>query len=120
MKKVMLIILDGYGLNASEKGNAVLAARKPNIDKLMNDFPCAELVAHGEEVGLPKGQMGNSEVGHMTIGSGRSIKQPLLLINDKIKIAQEKYKDDENWQISLNSKVLLERYEKNGYLTFHD
>jgi len=94
MKKVMLIILDGYGLNASEKGNAVLAARKPNIDKLMNDFPCAELVAHGEEVGLPKGQMGNSEVGHMTIGSGRSIKQPLLLINDKIK-TKEFFKNEE-------------------------
>ena len=84
MKKVILLILDGFGINNSEYGNAIKQARTPVIDKLLTVFPHAQLAASGIEVGLPKGQMGNSEVGHMTIGSGRVIYQSLEYINKKI------------------------------------
>ena len=85
MKKIILLILDGFGVYPDYKGNAIKKANTPVLDRLMSEYPCAELRASGEDVGLPKGQMGNSEVGHMTIGSGRVTKQALSLINDKIK-----------------------------------
>ncbi len=85
MKKIILLILDGFGIRKSEVGNAIKMSSLPNLTSIMSKFPVAELEASGEEVGLPKGQMGNSEVGHMTIGSGRTIKQPLSLIDEKIK-----------------------------------
>ena len=85
MKKVILLILDGFGLSSSDYGNAVKLAKTPVLDKLTTVFPCSELEASGPEVGLPKGQMGNSEVGHMTIGSGRITNQPLTHINEQIK-----------------------------------
>ena len=85
MKKVLLLILDGYGINKSEFGNAIKAAKTPVMDKLLAVYPHTELEASGEYVGLPKGQMGNSEVGHMTIGSGRVTLQPLTYIKEKIK-----------------------------------
>lgn len=85
MKKIILLILDGFGIYPDYKGNAIKKANTPVLDRLMSEYPCAELNASGEDVGLPKGQMGNSEVGHMTIGSGRVTKQSLTLINDKIK-----------------------------------
>ena len=85
MKKIILLILDGFGIYPDYKGNAIKKANTPVLDRLMSEYPCAELRASGEDVGLPKGQMGNSEVGHMTIGSGRVTKQALSLINDKIK-----------------------------------
>ena len=85
MKKVILLILDGFGLNNSEYGNAIKLAKTPVLDKLTTVFPYSELEASGPEVGLPKGQMGNSEVGHITIGSGRITNQPLTYINEKIK-----------------------------------
>ena len=81
MKKVILAILDGFGIRENEKGNAVKNASTKSIDKLIKEFPNSKLKASGEEVGLPKGQMGNSEVGHITIGSGQIINQPLLKIN---------------------------------------
>ena len=84
-KPVVLAILDGFGLNEEEKGNAIKQARTPNFDYLWNKYPHSRLVASGEEVGLPFGQMGNSEVGHMNIGAGRIVYQPLELINSKIK-----------------------------------
>ena len=85
MKKIILLILDGFGIRESENGNAIKMANLPNLTKIMTEYPVAELEASGEIVGLPKGQMGNSEVGHMTIGSGRTVKQPLTLIDEKIK-----------------------------------
>lgn len=85
MKKIILLILDGFGISDKTEGNAVKAANTKVLDELMAKYPCAELIASGEEVGLPKGQMGNSEVGHMTIGTGRIILQPLTLLNEKIK-----------------------------------
>ena len=85
MKKIILLILDGYGINKSDFGNAIKEAKTPVMDKLLMMYPNSELEASGTFVGLPKGQMGNSEVGHMTIGSGRVTPQPLTFINEKIK-----------------------------------
>ena len=62
-----LIILDGFGLSGRKEGNAVAAAHTPNLDRLFSDYPHAVLQASGEAVGLPHGQMGNSEVGHLNI-----------------------------------------------------
>lgn len=85
MKKAMLCILDGFGLRKEPHGNAVAMAKHPNFDYLWNNFPHSTLVASGSLVGLPEGQMGNSEVGHLNIGAGRIVYQPLELINSKIK-----------------------------------
>ena len=82
---VALIILDGFGLREESYGNAVSQARKPNFDKLWNEYPHATLTASGEAVGLPDGQMGNSEVGHLNIGAGRIVYQNLTRINKSIR-----------------------------------
>jgi 2,3-bisphosphoglycerate-independent phosphoglycerate mutase len=82
---VALIILDGFGLREENYGNAVSQARKPNFDKLWNEYPHATLTACGEAVGLPEGQMGNSEVGHLNIGAGRIVYQNLTRINKSIR-----------------------------------
>lgn len=84
MKKVLLCILDGVGLSEEVYGNAFIGANKPCIDSLMSEYPNSKLDASGEMVGLPYGQMGNSEVGHINIGAGRIVYQPLGLINSKI------------------------------------
>lgn len=85
MKKVIMIILDGLGISDNENGNVVKMANIPNLNRFMKEFPTSYLEASGEIVGLPKGIRGNSEVGHMTLGCGRTIIQPLTLINSKIK-----------------------------------
>ncbi|WP_138203737.1 2,3-bisphosphoglycerate-independent phosphoglycerate mutase [Haloimpatiens lingqiaonensis] len=79
-KPVMLMILDGYGISDKEDGNAVKAAHKPNYDTLYNNYPHTQLNASGLSVGLPEGQMGNSEVGHLNIGAGRIVYQELTRI----------------------------------------
>ena len=78
---VTLVILDGWGCAPPGPGNAVEAARTPVFDRLWRDFPHTTLAASGEAVGLPPGQMGNSEVGHLTIGSGRILLQDLQRVN---------------------------------------
>lgn len=85
MKPILLTIIDGFGIREETKGNAAKLANKPNIDMLLSNFPNSKLDASGEEVGLPKGQMGNSEVGHLNIGGGRIVYQPLELINKAIR-----------------------------------
>lgn len=80
----MLMILDGFGKNPKKEGNAVAGAKKPNIDKLMMTCPTAEVYASGKSVGLPDGQMGNSEVGHTNIGAGRIVYQELTRITKSI------------------------------------
>ncbi|HAE0521147.1 TPA_asm: 2,3-bisphosphoglycerate-independent phosphoglycerate mutase, partial [Salmonella enterica subsp. enterica serovar Enteritidis str. P125109] len=87
MKKrpVALIILDGFGMRDEEFGNAVTAANKPNFDRYWGQYPHTLLNAKGEYVGLPEGQMGNSEVGHLNIGAGRVVYQSLSRINNAIK-----------------------------------
>lgn len=84
MTKIILTILDGYGLREEKKGNAVKQANNKIFTRLWDEFPHTTLVASGKEVGLPEGQMGNSEVGHMNIGAGRIVYQPLELINKSI------------------------------------
>ena len=84
-KKAVLIILDGYGLAAPTEGNAIHKAATPNLDKLFSTQPCSSLSASGLDVGLPEGQMGNSEVGHTNIGAGRVVFQILPKISQEIK-----------------------------------
>ncbi len=83
MKKTptMLMILDGYGINPAKEGNAIAQAKKPRLDALFHKYPGTQIACGGEEVGLPKGQMGNSEVGHLNIGAGRVIYQELSRIS---------------------------------------
>src|SRR6476660_8568751 len=87
---VMLIIRDGWGINPGgsgkrkENGDATLLASTPFHDKLYRDYPCSRLSASGVDVGLPKGQMGNSEVGHLNLGAGRIVYQDLTRINKAI------------------------------------
>ena len=83
-RPAMLMILDGYGLRDEEKGNAVKAANTPVLDSIMRDCPMSRLEASGTYVGLPEGQMGNSEVGHLNIGAGSIIYQNLLKITRSI------------------------------------
>ena len=81
---VALVILDGWGLAPPGPGNAIELAQTPVFDRLWREFPHARLEASGEAVGLPAGQMGNSEVGHLTIGSGRILHQDLVRVNEAI------------------------------------
>ena len=83
-KPTVLMILDGFGLNERTEGNAVYAAKTPNIDKLMKDYPFVKGNASGLYVGLPDGQMGNSEVGHLNMGAGRIVYQELTRITKEI------------------------------------
>ena len=83
-KPVVLMVLDGYGLNSNPEGNAIAMANTPVMDKLMAECPFVEGAASGLAVGLPDGQMGNSEVGHMNIGAGRIIYQDLTRITKSI------------------------------------
>ena len=83
-KPIVLAILDGYGLRKETHGNAVALAKNPIFTELWNNYPHTTLTASGQLVGLPKGQMGNSEVGHMNIGAGRIVYQPLEMINKSI------------------------------------
>jgi 2,3-bisphosphoglycerate-independent phosphoglycerate mutase len=82
---VALVILDGWGIAPPGPGNAVELAETPVFDRLWRDYPHAQLLASGEAVGLPDGQMGNSEVGHLTIGSGRVLDQDLQRVNRSIR-----------------------------------
>ncbi|PAB58739.1 2,3-bisphosphoglycerate-independent phosphoglycerate mutase [Anaeromicrobium sediminis] len=83
-KNTVLMILDGYGISESEKGNAIKLANIPNLDQLTNNYPTSIIQASGLEVGLPDGQMGNSEVGHLNIGAGRVVYQELTRITKAI------------------------------------
>lgn len=83
-KPTVLCIMDGYGISSTIKGNAVNAANKPTLDYLMQNYPHTLLQASGMAVGLPDGQMGNSEVGHLNIGAGRIVYQSLTLINKAV------------------------------------
>lgn len=83
-KPTMLVILDGFGITDKVDGNAVAAANKPNYDKYFNNYPHTLIGASGMDVGLPQGQMGNSEVGHMNFGAGRIVYQSLTRITKSI------------------------------------
>jgi len=85
MEKAVLIILDGWGINPDPAVSAIEAADTPFFDSLWNTYPHATLVTFGEDVGLPEGQMGNSEVGHLNIGAGRVVYQELARINKAVR-----------------------------------
>ena len=95
-RKVMLMILDGWGIGKKDKSDVIYNANTPNIDKLMQNFPTAQLQASGKNVGLPDGQMGNSEVGHLNIGAGRVVYQDLVKINKAV----------EDNSISVNDEIV--------------
>ena len=107
-KPLILMILDGFGI-APEKGNAIKAANKPNIDKLFAENPVTQIGASGMDVGLPDGQMGNSEVGHTNIGAGRIVYQMLVKISKDIndgKIYENKALSDAMDAAKANGKSL--------------
>jgi len=83
-KPTMLLIMDGYGINEKTNGNAIAQAKKPALDAIFEKYPWTRLSASGKAVGLPEGQMGNSEVGHLNIGAGRIVYQDLSLITNAI------------------------------------
>ena len=83
-KPTVLMILDGFGLNDNPKANAVYEAKTPNIDRIMAEYPFVKGNASGLAVGLPDGQMGNSEVGHLNMGAGRIVYQELTRITKSI------------------------------------
>lgn len=101
LSKALLVILDGYGLAGNPDVSAIDKAHKPFIDHLFNTFPHSKLSASGEDAGLPEGQFGNSEVGHLNIGAGRIVWQELSRINKSIK--------DQSF---FENEVLLEAVEQ--------
>ena len=100
MKKVILAIIDGFGENKNSYGNAYLESSHPALDFIYENYSYSLLEASGEFVGLPKGQMGNSEVGHITIGSGRVVEGPLLKIDKEIASGE-----------FFNNKAFIEAFE---------
>lgn len=84
MRKTILMILDGWGLGKKDKSDAIFNTATPYMDSLFLNYPNSSLITSGEEVGLPDGQMGNSEVGHLNIGAGRVVYQDLVKINKSI------------------------------------
>ena len=108
-KPVILTILDGYGLRDEDHGNAVKLADNKIFNMLWEKYPHTQLEASGQQVGLPKGQMGNSEVGHMNIGAGRIVYQPLELINKSIE-------DKEFFENTELLKVMNHTKENNSKL----
>ncbi len=84
MKKVILLILDGFGIRDNDNGNAIKMSSLPNITEIMNKYSVSKLACNAEYVGLPKNIVGNSEAGHIILGSGRVVKQPYTTINESI------------------------------------
>lgn len=107
--RVILIILDGFGINPSKANNAILQAETPRLDEYFSKYPHTVLEASGEAVGLPSGQMGNSEVGHMTIGCGTIIRQDLIRINDAIT-------DSSFFEMSPLLRAIKKAKKKQGYI----
>ena len=126
MKKdpVMIIILDGFGIGKDYEGNAVTHAKTPNIDRLMKEYPNSKLKASGLAVGLPEGQMGNSEVGHLNIGAGRVVYQDLTKISKSIEDGdffqrEEFIRAIDNAKMN-NSKIHLMGLVSNGGVHSHN
>ena len=99
-----LIILDGYALRDEEFGNAVKQAHTPNFDRYWKQFPTTTLKSSGEAVGLPEGQMGNSEVGHLNIGAGRVVYQNLTRIN--VSIRDGRFFRNEAFSKGINKNIV--------------
>src|SRR5688500_9863766 len=86
-KQVVLVVIDGFGYREEREGNAIALARTPSWSRLWARYPRTLLQASGRAVGLPVGQMGNSEVGHLNLGAGRVVKQDLVRITEAIEDA---------------------------------
>jgi len=95
-KTTLLCILDGFGLNPRQEANAVAAAKKPFFDSLWQSCPHSTLITYGPRVGLPEGQMGNSEVGHLNIGAGRMVEQMLVRISRQLR--EQSFCQAESWR----------------------
>lgn len=122
-KKVILMILDGWGITQDPKVSAIYNAKTPYINSLYTKYPNAELRTDGEHVGLPEGQMGNSEVGHMNLGAGRIVYQNLARINKAVKekiLGKEKVLIDTfKYAKENNKKVHLLGLVSNGGIHAH-
>lgn len=105
-KPYVIMIMDGFGINENPKANAVAEANKPNLDRIFKEYPTVKGLASGLAVGLPDGQMGNSEVGHMNMGAGRVVYQELTRISKEIEDG-EFYKNE-------TLKLAFENAKKNG------
>ncbi len=110
-KPVILVIMDGYGIRKETYGNAIAQAKKPNLDAYFARYPYALIEASGLKVGLPEGQMGNSEVGHLNIGAGRIVYQSLTLIDQAI-VDGSFFKN----QVYLDAMTYAKRSEKKLHL----
>ena len=110
-KKVILLILDGWGITQDPKVSAIFNAKTPYINSLYDSYPSSELRTDGEHVGLPEGQMGNSEVGHMNLGAGRIVYQNLAKIN--IAVKEGKLSKEEEL---LNAFKYARDHQKNVHL----
>jgi len=106
-KKVALVILDGWGIGENPAVDAIHHASTPYYDSLIRDYPHARLVTFGEQVGLPAGQMGNSEVGHLNIGAGRIVYQELARINKEIK--EDQLRSQPAIKAMINHALSLQR-----------
>lgn len=100
MKKILLLVLDGFGLRNEEKGNAIKAAKMNNFNELWNNYPHCQLKASERAVGLTRGQMGNSDIGHLTIGAGRLVKKGYFQIAEAIN--KHQFKDNEDYLDMVN------------------
>ncbi len=122
-KPVILVIMDGYGIRKETYGNAIAKAKKPNLDKYFAKYPYTQIQASGLQVGLPEGQMGNSEVGHLNIGAGRIVYQSLTLIDQAIKdgsfYQNPKYLAAMQWAKSKGKKLHIVGLVSDGGVHSH-
>lgn len=122
-KPVILVIMDGYGIRKETYGNAIAKAKKPNLDKYFAKYPYTQIQASGLQVGLPEGQMGNSEVGHLNIGAGRIVYQSLTLIDQAIKdgsfYQNPKYLAAMHWAKSKGKKLHIVGLVSDGGVHSH-
>src|SRR5213596_3079069 len=109
-KKVILVIMDGWGIGQKKSADAIQNAKTPFVSSLYNQYPHSTLVTCGESVGLPDGQMGNSEVGHLNLGAGRIVYQELQRINVAVR----------DGSFAENKELLQSiRYAKNNNKSLH-
>jgi len=122
-KPIILCIMDGYGLRQENFGNAVNQAKKPNLDEFFANYPTGKIEASGLAVGLPEGQMGNSEVGHLNMGAGRTVFQSLTLITKSIDdgefLTNEKYIKAMNNAIKNGGKLHIMGLTSDGGVHSH-